>query len=311
MKEIRKIDLGLNGYEELFMSSEERADAKKPKVEEVEISELFPFMDHPFKVKQDEELKNLMESIRNFGVLVPALARPKEGGGYELVSGHRRMTACKALGIEKMPVIIRDLTDEEAVITMVDANLQREHILPSEKAFAYKMKMEALKSQGKRTDITSSQVATRFDAASEIGKGSGESRDQVFRYIRLTNLIPEILQMVDDGKIALTPAVELSYLLPEEQRDLLMSIESEDCTPSYSQAVRMRKLSEQGLLSPDSIFKIMSEVKGNQKEYLKLPTEKYDRYLKRFHTLKEKEDFIEKALDYYCRYLERNRERER
>lgn len=205
MKEIRKIDLGLNGYEELFMSSEERADAKKPKVEKIAISELFPFKDHPFKVKQDEELRNLMESIRNFGVPVPALARPKEGVGYELVSGHRRMTACKALGIEKMPVIIRDLTDEEAVITMVDANLQREHILPSEKAFAYKMKMEALKSQGKRTDITSSQVATRFDAASEIGKGSGESRDQVFRYIRLTNLIPEILQMVDDEKIALTP----------------------------------------------------------------------------------------------------------
>jgi ParB family transcriptional regulator, chromosome partitioning protein len=310
MKEIRKIDLGLNGYEELFMSSEERADAKKPKVEEIAISELFPFRNHPFKVKQDEELKNLMESIRNFGVLVPALARPKEGG-YELVSGHRRMTACKALGIEKMPVIIRDLTDEEAVITMVDANLQREHILPSEKAFAYKMKMEALKSQGKRTDITSSQVATRFDAASEIGKGSGESRDQVFRYIRLTNLIPEILQMVDDGKIALTPAVELSYLTKDEQNNLYTAMDYDGVTPSLSQAQRLHRLSGEQNLSEQVIADVLSEVKGNQKECVRIPVEDIGKYFRPGTSMKQMAETIVKAMDYYNRHLERNRDRER
>lgn len=232
MKNDRSIDLGLTGYEELFMSTEERLDAKKPRVEAIPLAALTPFRNHPFKVKEDEEMAQLMRSIADAGVLSPALARPLPDGGYELISGHRRLSACKALGMDTMPVIIRDLTDEEAVITMVDSNLQREHILPSEKAFAYKMKMEALKSQGKRTDLTLSQVATKLDAAAEIGKRVGESRDQVFRYIRLTNLIPEILQMVDDGKIALTPAVELSYLQPSEQEMLFSVMDSDEVTPS-------------------------------------------------------------------------------
>ena len=197
MKNDRLIDLGLTGYEELFMSTEERLDAKKPKVEAIPLAALTPFRNHPFQVKEDEEMAQLIRSIADAGVLSPALARPLPDGGYELISGHRRLAACKALGMDTMPVIVRDLTDEKAVITMVDSNLQREHILPSEKAFAYKMKMEALKNQGKRTDLTLSQVATKLDAAAEIGKSADESRDQVFRYIRLTHLIPDILKLVD------------------------------------------------------------------------------------------------------------------
>lgn len=234
MKNDRSIDLGLTGYEELFMSTEERLDAKKPKVEAIPLADLMPFRNHPFKVKEDEEMAQLMRSIADAGVLSPALARPLPDGGYELISGHRRLAACKALGMGTMPVIIRDLTDEEAVITMVDSNLQREHILPSEKAFAYKMKMEALKNQGKRTDLTLSQVATKLDATAEIGKSADESRDQVFRYIRLTHLIPDILKLVDEGKIALTPAVELSYLQPSEQEMLFSVMDSDEVTPSLS-----------------------------------------------------------------------------
>ena len=200
MKNDRSIDLGLTGYEELFMSTEERLDAKKPKVEAIPLADLTPFRNHPFQVKEDEEMAQLIRSIADAGVLSPALARPLPDGGYELISGHRRLAACKALGMDTMPVIVRDLTDEEAVITMVDSNLQREHILPSEKAFAYKMKMEALKNQGKRTDLTLSQVATKLDAAAEIGKSADESRDQVFRYIRLTHLISDILKLVDEGR---------------------------------------------------------------------------------------------------------------
>lgn len=311
MNQRPKIDLGMTGYDALFMNDEERADLKKPKVEEVPLSELFPFKDHPFKVREDEELERLKDSIRESGVLVPALARPKADGGYELVSGHRRMAACKALGLETMPVIVRDLTDEEAIITMVDANLQREHILPSEKAFAYKMKMEALKSRGRRTDITSSQVATKYDAATEIGKASGESRDQVFRYIRLTNLIPDILQMVDDGKIALTPAVELSYLSAEEQDRLLEQMDYADATPSLSQAQRMRRMSQEQALSRDELCDIMSEVKGNQVEYVKVPTEAIRDFFRPDASVKQMQDALIKAMEHYSHYLERKRAEDR
>ena len=307
MAEIKKIDLGLTGYDELFMSTEERIDARKPKVEEIPLTELTPFKNHPFKVKNDEEMTELMKSIADSGVLAPALARPKDGGGYELVSGHRRLSACKALGIETMPVIIRDLTDEEAIITMVDSNLQREHILPSEKAFAYKMKMDAMKRQGKRTDLTSSQVATKLDAAAEIGKRAGESRDQVFRYIRLTDLIPEILQMVDDGKIALTPAVELSYLTKDEQRDLLTTMEYDEVTPSLSQAQRLRRLSEDQGLSDNEIMSVMSEVKGNQKEYVRIPTESLKKYFREDISIKQMTETLVKAMEYYNKHLERQR----
>ena len=301
------IDLGLSGYDELFMTEQERADTRKPKVEELPLTELTPFKNHPFKVKNDAEMVELMKSIADAGVLSPALARPKEGGGYELISGHRRLAACKALGMDTMPVIVRKLTDEEAVITMVDSNLQREHILPSEKAFAYKMKMEALKSQGKRTDLTSYQVGTKFDAASEIGKSGNDSRIQVFRYIRLTNLIPEILQMVDDGRIALTPAVELSYLQPSEQEMLFSVMDCDEVTPSLSQAQRLRRMSEEQRFTDSAVMQLMSEVKGNQVEYVKVPVDKLRSYFRPDTSMKQMTETLVKAMEFYNRHLERQR----
>lgn len=301
-----RIDLGLTGYDELFMSTEERIDAKKPKVEEIPLDKLIPFKEHPFKVVEDEEMERLKESIRESGVLIPALARPTESG-YELISGHRRLAACRALGMSTMPVIVRNLTDEEAIITMVDSNLQREHILPSEKAFAYKMKMEALKSQGKRTDLTSYQVGTKFDTASEIGKSGNDSRIQVFRYIRLTNLIPDILKLVDEGRIALTPAVELSYLNSHEQEVLNEIMSCDELTPSLSQAQRLRRLSEDYTLTDSGISQIMSEIKGNQKEYVRVPADSIRKYFTRDTTVKQMEQTIVKAMEFYNKHMERQR----
>lgn len=301
------INLGLSGYDELFMTEQERADTRKPKVEELPLSELTPFKDHPFKVKNDAEMAELMKSIADAGVLSPALARPKEGGGYELISGHRRLAACKALGMDTMPVIVRKLTDEEAVITMVDSNLQREHILPSEKAFAYKMKMEALKSQGKRTDLTSTQLGPKLRSNEIVGAASGDSREQVRRYIRLTNLIPEILQMVDDGKIALTPAVELSYLQPSEQETLFSTMDCDEVTPSLSQAQRLRRMSEEQRFTDSAVMQLMSEVKGNQVEYVRVPVDKLRSYFRPDTSMKQMTETLVKAMDFYNKHLERQR----
>ena len=297
------IDLGLRGYDELFMTEQERADTRKPNVEELPLSELTPFKNHPFKVKNDAEMAELMKSIADAGVLSPALARPKEGGGYELISGHRRLAACKALGMDTMPVIIRKLTDEEAVITMVDSNLQREHILPSEKAFAYKMKLDALKHQGK----TSAQVAQKL-SVEIVGEAAGESKDQVRRYIRLTNLIPEILQMVDDGKIALTPAVELSYLQPPEQETLFSIMDCDEVTPSLSQAQRLRRMSEEQRFTDSAVMQLMSEVKGNQVEYVKVPVDKLRSYFRPDTSMKQMTETLVKAMDFYNKHLERQRQ---
>lgn len=296
------IDLGLSGYDELFMTQQERADTRKPKVEELPLTELTPFKNHPFKVKNDAEMAELMKSIADAGVLSPALARPKEGGGYELISGHRRLAACKALGMDTMPVIVRRLTDEEAVITMVDSNLQREHILPSEKAFAYKMKLDALKHQGK----TSAQVAQKL-SVEIVGEAAGESKDQVRRYIRLTNLIPEILQMVDDGKIALTPAVELSYLQPPEQETLFSIMDCDEVTPSLSQAQRLRRMSENQTLTDTVAMQLMSEVKGNQVEYVKVPVDKLRSYFRPDTSMKQMTETLVKAMEFYNKHLERQR----
>ena len=294
------IDLGLSGYDELFMTQQERADTRKPKVEELPLTELTPFKNHPFKVKNDAEMAELMKSIADAGVLSPALARPKEGGGYELISGHRRLAACKALGMDTMPVIVRRLTDEEAVITMVDSNLQREHILPSEKAFAYKMKLDALKHQGK----TSAQVAQKL-SVEIVGEAAGESKDQVRRYIRLTNLIPEILQMVDDGKIALTPAVELSYLQPSEQETLFSIMDCDEVTPSLSQAQRLRRMSEEQRFTDSAVMQLMSEVKGNQVEYVKVPVDKLRSFFRPDTSMKQMTETLVKAMDFYNKHLER------
>lgn len=302
MKNDRSIDLGLTGYEELFMSTEERLDAKKPKVEAIPLADLTPFRNHPFKVKEDEEMAQLMRSIADAGVLSPALARPLPDGGYELISGHRRLAACKALGMDAMPVIIRDLTDEEAVITMVDSNLQREHILPSEKAFAYKMKMEALSHQGK----TSRQVGERW-SVSQISEAGTDSERQIHRYIRLTHLIPDILKLVDEGKIALTPAVELSYLQPSEQEMLFSVMDSDEVTPSLSQARRLRRMSEAQTLTDDAVLQLLSEVKGNQVEYVKVPVDKLRSFFRPDTSMKQMTETLVKAMDFYNKHLARQR----
>ena len=302
MKNDRLIDLGLTGYEELFMSTEERLDAKKPKVEAIPLAALTPFRNHPFKVKEDEEMAQLMRSIADVGVLSPALARSLPDGGYELISGHRRLAACKALGMDTMPVIIRDLTDEEAVITMADSNLQREDILPSEKAFAYKMKYDALKHQG-----TSSQLGTKLRTDELLAQNSSDSRNQIQRYIRLTHLIPDILKLVDEGKIALTPAVELSYLQPSEQEMLFSVMDSDEVTPSLSQARRLRRMSEAQTLTDDAVLQLLSEVKGNQVEYVKVPVDKLRSFFRPDTSVKQMTETLVKAMDFYNKHLARQR----
>lgn len=269
---------------------------------------MLPFEQHPFQVREDESLEELMESIRCYGVLSPLLARPK-GEGYELVSGHRRRLAAQKLGLETVPVLVREMSDDEAVILMVDSNLQREYLLPSEKAFAYKMKLEALKHQGK---AALSQVATksgRVDTASVIGEQAGESRDQVFRYIRLTSLVPPLLKLVDEGRIAFSPAVELSYLTKEEQAELWDLIEQEDATPSLSQAIRMKQLSRMAKLTPEAIYAIISEEKPNQKEQVRFKTESLKKYFPSQYSAQQMEKAIIKLLE--DRYRSKHRGQER
>ena len=271
-------------------------------IQEIKVSECMAFQDNPFQVKDDEGMEQLVQSIREFGVMTPIVVRPVKEGGYEVISGHRRLHACRRAGIEMIPALVRDMERDSAVIFMVDSNIQREGLLPSEKAFAYKMKVEALRHQGKRS-VQPGQKSSR----GAVAENAGESETQVQRYIRLTKLEKPLLSLVDEGRIAFTPAVELSYLNQREQLDLLETIESEDCTPSLSQAIRMRKLSEAGQLDMDGIFHIMSEVKGNQKEYIKLSSDKVGKYLNKLRTPQQKEDFILKALAFYARHLERQR----
>lgn len=271
-------------------------------IQEIKVSECAVFQDNPFQVRDDEGMELLVQSIKEFGVMTPVVVRPVKEGGYEIVSGHRRIHACRRAGIEKIPALVRDMERDSAVIFMVDSNIQREGLLPSERAFAYKMKVEALRHQGKRS-VQPGQKSSR----GAVAENAGESETQVQRYIRLTNLEKPLLSLVDEGRIAFTPAVELSYLNQREQLDLLETIESEDCTPSLSQAIRMRKLSEAGQLDMDGIFHIMSEVKGNQREYIKLSSDKVGKYLNKLRTPQQKEDFILKALAFYARHLERQR----
>ena len=302
----RKSDftLQMNSLDELFSSQEERDDAKLERVKEIPLTELHPFKDHPFKIQNDDEMKRLMESIQKFGTLTPALARPLPEGGYELISGHRRLAACQVLGIETMPVIIREMSDDEAVIAMVDANLQREHILPSEKAFAYKMKLEAIKHQG----ITSRQVGEKLLSVTQVSKESDDSERQVQRYIRLTYLIPELLEMVDDGKIAFNPAVEISYLEQSEQRVLLNAMELNDCTPSHAQSIRLKKLSQEGVLQDQTIYDILAEQKPNQQEQYKFKREDIRKYFPKSYTDKQVYDTVIKLLEQWQRKQERDRD---
>lgn len=303
---------------EEVLAKNDLADGKngqqREMIRSVPLSLIDDFPEHPFKVKDDEEMEKLKDSISLYGVLTPVVARRCENGRYELISGHRRKYACKALGIEFMPAIVREMSREEAVIAMVDSNLQREHILPSEKAFAYKMKLEALKCQGKRTDLTSAPMVQKLgDGTSRfsIGNENGESGEQIRRYIRLTELVPELLELVDDGRMAFRPAVEISYLTEDEQRDLVETIDSEDCTPSLSQACRMKKLSQEGKLDMDTIFAIMTEEKANQKEKIKIPAEHLEKYFSRGTSPAEIERVILLALDaYYARLRQRSADRD-
>jgi ParB family chromosome partitioning protein len=306
----KELKLNLPPADDLFTTQEERDDAKRERVIDLPLHEIHDFPNHPFKVRMDEDMLEMAESVKKHGVLVPGLVRPKDGGGYEMVAGHRRKMASGLAERGTMPCLIRDLTDDEAIIVMVDSNLQREKILPSEKALAYKMKLEAMKRQGQRTDLTCSPVDNKLTGKKSlavIGESSGDSQATVHRYIRLTELIPQVLEMVDAGKIAMRPAVELSYLPPEQQQTLLDEMVAEDKTPSHVQAVKMRRFSEEGRLSEDVVHSIMQEEKPNQKEQFKIPREKISRFFAPGTSAEKIEETIVKALE-LLRQRERSRE---
>lgn len=306
-------DLGMTPLDDLFSTDESRAEAQLEKVVTLNPADISDFPSHPFKVKQDEAMAEMVDSVKQYGVLVPALVRPKADGGYEMVAGHRRKCAATLAGITEMPCIVRNLTDDEATIIMVDSNLQRETILPSEKAFAYKMKLEAMKRQGERTDLTSSPLDKKLKgltSAQQVSQKSGDSQPQIYRFIRLTELIPPVLDMVDSGKIAFRPAVELSYLSKEQQQSLYDTMECEDCTPSLAQAIKMKEFSWDGKLTEEVILSIMQEEKPNQREQFKMPKERISKYFAPGTPAQKIEDTIIKALELYRR-RERQRDTER
>lgn len=298
----------LTSLDSLFTTQEQRDEAKRDSVQDIPISQISDFPEHPFKVKQDEAMLEMVESVRQYGVLVPGLVRQLEDGSYQMVSGHRRKMASELAGRDTIPCIVRDLTDDEAVIIMVDSNLQRERVLPSEKAFAYKMKLDAMRRQGQRTDLTLSPLETKLRTSAVIAQSGGDSRAQVDRYIRLTNLIPEILDMVDDGRIAFRPAVELSYLAEQEQCALYDTMGREDCTPSLAQAIKMKAFSRDGKLTDAVILSIMEEEKPNQREQFRLPRDRINRFFKPGTPAQTIEDTIIRALELY-RKRQRDMER--
>lgn len=302
-------NIELKSVDDLFATEEIREDTQREKVQNIPLEELHPFKNHPFKVKDDAAMQDTVDSVREYGVLVPAIARPDPDGGYELIAGHRRHYASELAGKETMPVIVRDLDDDAATIIMVDSNLQREELLPSERAFAYKMKLEALKHQGARTDLTSSQVGTRLRTDELIAQQSGESRNQIQRFIRLTELIPTLLDMVDERKIALNPAVELSYLKKEEQTLLLEAMDSEQATPSLSQAQRLKKFSQQKMLSLDVMRAVMSEEKKTDLDRVTLKNETLRKYFPKSYTPKQMEDTIIKLLEGWYKKRQLSQER--
>lgn len=311
MRERPKLDLGMTGYDEMFMNDQERAENRLPKIFDIPLTEIDDFPDHPFKVRLDEDMDQLIESVKSRGVITPITLRRKVDGRYEIVSGHRRRKACELAGLATVPAEIKELTRDEAIILMVESNLQRSVILPSEKAFSYKMRLEAMKRQGQRTDLTSSPVGMKSDGKQSldiIGETAGDSRNQVHRYIRLTELVPELLDLVDEGKIAMRPAVELSYLNDKEQQDLLPAMELADATPSHAQAIKMRKFSQDGKLTPEVIESIMCEEKTNQKEKVSIRYEDARKYIPSSVPYKDTGAFILKALEYYHRHLERMRD---
>ena len=302
-------NINLTSVDDLFSTEESRADAGREKVMEIALTELFPFKDHPFKVKDDEAMAETAESIKEYGVLVPAIARPRDEGGYDLVAGHRRHRASELAGLETMPVLVRNLDDDAATIIMVDSNLQRENILPSERAFAYKLKLDAIKRQGERSDLTSRQVGEKLWSVEELAKNAPDSQRQIHRYIRLTELIPELLDMVDDKKIAFNPAVELSYLKPEEQTNLLESMDMEQATPSLSQAQRLKKFSAEGKCTLEAMCAIMSEEKKGELDKVTLTSDKLRKYFPKSYTPQKMEETILKLLETWHKKRTQSQER--
>lgn len=301
-------NISLKGYDDIFSTDQSRAEAQQERVQEIPLSELHPFEGHPFRVVDDEEMMKTAESVRDFGVLTPAIVRPDPDGGYEIVSGHRRHRASELAGKETMPAIVRDLDDDAAIILMVDANLQRETILPSERAFAYKMKLDAIKHQGERTDLTSTQVAQKL-SVEKVGEDAGVSKDTIRRYIRLTELIPELLDMVDTGQIKFNPAVELSYLASEEQQDFLSAMDYAQAAPSLSQAQRIKKLSQEGECTLDAMCEIMNEIKKGELDRVTFKTDSLRKYFPKSYTNKQMEDKIIQLLEQWQKKREKSMER--
>ena len=298
----------LKSVDDIFQTEENRVDAQRERVQEIPLDQLKPFKNHPFKVRDDQRMLDTVDSIREYGVLVPVIARPDPEGGYELISGHRRKHGCEMAGLQTMPVIIRNLDDDAAVLVMVDSNIQREELLPSERAFAYKMKLEALKHQGARSDLTSMQVAQKL-SVQKVGDDAGVSKDQVRRFIRLTELISELLDMVDERKLAFNPAVEVSYLKRDEQRMLLEAMDAEQTTPSLSQAQRLKKFSQEGRLTEEAMSAIMSEEKKSDMDKVTLRSDTLRRYFPKSYTPKQMEQTIIKLLDVWQKQRQKNQER--
>ena len=309
MAERPKIDLGLTGYDELFMTDAERKENKLPRIHDIPLELIDDFPGHPFQVRMDEDMQQLVESVKERGVLTPITLRQKEDGRYEIVSGHRRKKACELAGFETVRAEVRDMTRDEAIIYMVESNFQRSQILPSEKAFSYKMRLEAMNRQGKRTDITSGPVGQKLNSRDQLAADAGDSARQIQRYIRLTNLVPELLELVDDGRIKMRPAVELSYLNEDCQRDIVDEIDTNDSTPSHAQAIKMRKFFEDGKLTPEVISSIMSEEKPNQKEKIVLRGDRVRQLIPKNVSLTQTEEYVCKALEHYNKYLKNRAER--
>ena len=301
--------MSLKGADDIFSTEESRQEQQREQVQQIPIGELYPFKNHPFKVLDDESMQRTVESVEQYGVLSPLIARPRPEGGYEIISGHRRQHAAQLAGLDALPVIVRQMDDDAAVLLMVDSNLQRENILPSERAFAYKMKLEALKNQGARSDLTSAQLGRKLETADIVGQESGDSRNQVRRFIRLTNLVPELLDMVDEKKIAFNPAVELSYLDESQQRDFLEAMNDTQNAPSLSQAQRLKKLAQEGHFSYDVAFAVMGEEKKDELDKVIIKNDTLRKYFPRSYTPKQMEDTIIKLLEQWQRKQQRQNER--
>ena len=303
------LNVALKGLDDIFSTEESRQEEQREQVQQIPVSELFPFKNHPFKVLDDDSMTRTVESISQFGVLAPLIARPRPEGGYEIISGHRRQHAAQLAGLDTLPVIVRNMDDDAAVLLMVDSNLQRENILPSERAFAYKMKLEALKNQGARSDLTSTQLVSKLRSNEQLGAENNQSRETVRRFIRLTNLIPELLDMVDEKKIAFNPAVELSYLDESQQRDFLEAMQDTQNAPSLSQAQRLKKLAQEGHFSYDVAFAVMGEEKKDELDKVVIKNDTLRKYFPRSYTPKQMEDTIIKLLEQWQRKQQRQNER--